>query len=105
MSTNYETIKNAIKNKKIIKARYGGYEREMCPHVIGTNKEGKEQALFYQFGGYSSKGMITSDSNANWRCISTDGLENIRVEDGTWHTGSNHSTEQTCVANIDLEVS
>ena len=105
MSKNYRVVRDAVGNKQIIKAKYDGYEREMCPHVIGTNKEGREQVLVYQFGGYSSKGIITPNSSSNWRCIQIDKLENIRVEDGEWHTSNNHSSAQVCVANIDLEVS
>lgn len=105
MSTKYRTVRDAVSNKQIIKAKYDGYEREMCPHVIGTNKEGREHVFVYQFGGYSSKGKIIPNSKSNWRCIQIDKLENVRVEDGEWHTGNNHSTAQVCVANIDLEVS
>lgn len=104
MSVKYTIVRDALINRQIIKAKYDGYEREMCPHAIGTNREGREQALFYQFGGYTSKGKIIPNSNTNWRCIQIDKLEDIRVEEGEWHTGSNHSTAQSCVVNIDLEV-
>ena len=56
MST-YELVKYAILNKKQIIAEYQGHYREMCPHAIGT-KNGYQQALFYQFGGSSSKGIV-----------------------------------------------
>ena len=28
--------------------------RELCPHIIGTNKRGEEVVLAWQFGGESS---------------------------------------------------
>lgn len=102
-NTNYTIIRNAILKKQQIIATYSGHVREMCPHVIGT-KNGREQALFYQFGGTSSSGAIISDSPKNWRCIPIDGLSNVSAKTGTWHTGGNHSQDQTCVDDIDVEV-
>lgn len=102
-SANYGIIRNAILNKQQVVATYKDHVREMCPHVIGT-KNGREQALFYQFGGFSSSGVIIPGSPQNWRCIAIDGLSNITVRTGGWHTGSNHSQALTCVDNIDVEV-
>jgi len=102
-SANYAIIRNAILNKQQVVATYKDHVREMCPHVIGT-KNGREQALFYQFGGSSSSGAIIPGSPQNWRCIAIEGLSNIIVRTGTWHTGTNHSQPQTCVDNIDVEI-
>lgn len=99
----YEVIKEAIQNKKQIIAEYNGHVREMCPHVIGV-KLGRQQALFYQFGGTSSSGQIIPNSPNNWRCIPIQGLSNVISQDGKWHTGTNHSKPQTCVDHIDEEV-
>jgi hypothetical protein len=99
----YAAIKQAIINKQQVVATYKGHVREMCPHVIGT-KDGREQALFYQFGGTSSSGTIIAGSSANWRCIPISGLSGISVRDGTWHTASDHSQRQTCVDRVDVEV-
>jgi len=51
--TTYELIRQAIEKKQCITCNYNGYSRKMTPHVIGT-KKGKQQALFYQYGGQSS---------------------------------------------------
>lgn len=104
MSNNYDLIAEAIKNKKQVIAMYKGKLREMCPHVLGR-KNGKEQALFYQFGGESSSSIIIPGSESNWRCIQLDGLTNVSLRDGDWHTADNHSRNQTCVDDIDFEVS
>lgn len=103
-SANYATIRTAILNKQQVVAIYQGHVREMCPHVIGT-KGGREQALFYQFGGTSSSGPIIPNSPKNWRCIPVDGLSNITARPGAWHSEDNHSQAQTCVDDIDVEVS
>ena len=103
MSSTYNIIRDAIVNKLQVVATYDGHVREMCPQVIGT-KGGREQALFYQFGGTSSSGVIVPNSPRNWRCIPIDGLSNVSSRAGPWHTGGNHSKAQTCVDNVDVEV-
>ena len=62
----YELIKDAIINKKQVYADYDGYPRELCPHVLGT-KNGVPQALFYQFGGSSSRGL--KGDRSDWKCM------------------------------------
>jgi len=99
----YELIRDAIINKKIVVATYQGHVREMCPHVIGL-KNGREQALFYQFGGTSSSGQLVADSPKNWRCIPIQGLSEISTRTGDWCAAANHSRPQTCVDEIDVEV-
>lgn len=104
MSYEYDLVKQAIIEKKQIFATYQGYDREMCPHAIGT-KNGRQQALFYQFGGESSRGRIIADSPQNWRCLRIDELDDVRLVNGEWKTGANHSRPQTCIDIIDVEVS
>jgi len=105
MPTNtYNQIRDAIAKKQQVIATYSGHIREMCPHVIGE-KNGKEQALFYQFAGGSSSGPIIDGSESNWRCIPISGLSGVSVRSGEWHTSHNHSRKQTCVDRVDLEIS
>lgn len=102
MSANYSIIRAAILAKQQIVASYKGHQREMCPHVIGT-KNGKEQALFYQFGGESSSGLDPDGSGKNWRCMPIDVLEDVVARAGAWHTAPNHTRKQSCVDEIDVE--
>jgi hypothetical protein len=100
----YALVRQAILEKKAIHATYSGLHREMCPHVIGL-KNGKEQALFYQFGGESSSRPIQPDgSKENWRCVEISKLSNVQIVAGAWHTAPDHSRPQTCVDQIDVEV-
>jgi hypothetical protein len=100
----YNVVRDAVINKQQIVATYNGHLREMCPHVIGM-KNGKEKALFYQFGGTSRSGRDpVPNSPQNWRCLFLDELTNIVARDGQWHTAGNHSSAQTCVDGIDAEV-
>lgn len=107
MPTAYDVIRQAIAEKKQITAIYDGLPREMCPHVIGTNKEGDQQCLFYQFAGQSSRGIFAlTDPNAfqNWRCLKIAKLSNVQAREGKWYSISRHTRSQVCVAKIDLEV-
>lgn len=103
MPDTYAVIRDAILNRQQIKATYRGHPRELCPHVIGT-KKGRPQALFYQFGGRSSSGLEPDGSARNWRCMFIDELSDVIAQDGDWHSAPNHSRPQTCVDDIDVEV-
>ena len=104
-SSAYALIREAIQNKQQVTATYGGYLRELCPHAIGLGPSGNEQALFYQFGGYSSRGEAKDLPEADgWRCLAVDGLSDLSVRDGDWYTGDNHSVKNSCIKDLDLEV-
>ena len=83
--TTYEIIARAVREKKAISAIYNGRRRVMCPHVIGT-KNGRPQALFYQFAGESSTRRIGPPGDyGNWRCMAVDALSDVgfRTASGT----------------------
>lgn len=104
MSTSYDLLADAIKNKKNVHAYYKDYYREMCPHTLGY-KNGKQKCLLYQFAGESSSGLEPDGSPRNWRCVFVEELTQVEIVDGSWHTAPNHSRPQTCVDQIDVEVS
>lgn len=81
--THYQLIRKAIVEKKIVEAVYDGRLRIMCPHVIGQNKQGRDQVLCYQFGGESSSRPIEGDGSPNnWRCCVIDKFEKVQLTDG-----------------------
>lgn len=99
----YDMIRGAIINRHQVTAIYRGLVRAMCPHAIGL-KNGREQALFVQFGGESeSEGTISPD-NPKWRCIPIDGLYQVTVQSGLWYTIDTHTQRQTCIDEVDVEV-
>jgi hypothetical protein len=99
MSDLYSLVRRAIVEKKRIYAIYNGHRREMCSHVIGT-KDGSARALFFQFGGTSSRGL---PPDGDWRCLPLDGLSDVSIHDGPWRTKA-HTRPQSCIDDIDLEV-
>jgi hypothetical protein len=94
----YGQIREAILAKRQVVATYRGYRREMCPHVLGT-KNGRQQALFFQFGGGSASAL---PPGGDWRCIPVDGLEDVVVRTGPWHTRVVHGHRERCVDVIDV---
>ena len=95
-----EVIADAIRRRLVVTAMYQGYERIMCPHVIGY-KKGVLNALFFQFAGGSKSGL---PAGGQWRCVHVDELSNVTASPGEWHTAPDHSRPQTCVDQIIEEV-
>jgi hypothetical protein len=95
----YQLIRSATLARQQVIATYHGYRRELCPHALGT-KAGRRQALFFQFAGGSASSL---PPGGDWRCIPVDGLEDVVIRDGPWHTGETHNRPETCVDTIDVE--
>jgi len=100
MPSNADLLTEAINQKKQVTAYYDGLYREMCPHVMGW-KNGAMHVLSYQFAGQSSSGL---PPEGQWKCMDVDGLSQLTVRDGLWHTGTTHGQPQTCVDQILAEV-
>lgn len=94
-----ELIVSAIEQKLVVTAMYQGYERIMCPHIIG-HKKGVLNALFFQFAGGSKSGL---PPGGQWRCIHVDDLTQISCAPGEWHTKDDYAPS-SCVDNIIAEV-
>jgi hypothetical protein len=96
----YPLIRQAILEKQQINATFRGKFRELCPHVLGT-KNGRRQALFFQFGGESRRGLPPS---GDWRCLPVDELTDVSLHEGPWHGRDRYDPAQTCVDEVDVEV-
>jgi hypothetical protein len=99
MEGTYALVRRAIAERRQVHAAYGGHQRRMCPHVIGT-KAGQQRALFFQFAGSSSRGL---PSGGDWRCLPLAGLGDVSIHDGPWHTRA-HSEPQRCIDDVDLAI-
>lgn len=97
-SATYLLFRNAILAEQQVTCTYDGRHRELCPHVIGTNKEGEEVVLAWQFAGESSGPL------PQWRCLKLKNVRHAQARDGKWYAGSSHQTTQTCVTKIDLDI-
>jgi hypothetical protein len=97
-SPTYIVFRNAILAERQVVCTYDGRARELCPHIIGTTKDGEEAVLAWQFAGESSGKL------PQWRCLKLANVRNARARDGRWHEGGSHKTAQSCVTKIDLDV-
>jgi hypothetical protein len=104
MGGNFALIREAIERKAQVFAIYDGYPRRMCPHLLGW-KHGTARALFYQFGGSSSRGIATGGGvEQNWRCMFVEDLSNVTLAAGEWFTAPNYNDyRQTCIGEIVAE--
>src|SRR5687768_11094138 len=94
-SATYAVFRNAILAEQQVICIYDGRRRELCPHIIGTNKDGDEVVLAWQFAGESSGKL------PQWRCLKLKNVRLARARDGAWHAGGSHQSTQTCVTDID----
>jgi hypothetical protein len=97
-SSIYAVFRNAILREQQVTCSYEGRHRELCPHIIGTNKVGEEVVLAWQFAGMSSGKL------PQWRCLKLANVREARARDGRWHAGGSHKTTQKCVTEIDLDI-
>jgi hypothetical protein len=100
--SNYDILKQSIQGKQQVWAEYNGFQRKMCPHILGkTNKI--NYCLFYQFAGGSESGL-SKDLSKNWRCIRISELRNVAIYYGDWYSCNNYHIQQTCIKNIEFSV-
>jgi hypothetical protein len=97
-SRTYTLFRDAILREQQVVCSYDGRTRELCPHIIGTNKSGEEVVLAWQFAGESSGPL------PQWRCLRLANVRDARARSGRWHEGGSHKTEQRCVTDIDLDI-
>lgn len=99
-SETFRQFHRAILERKQITCSYNGVRREICPHILG-HTQGQEKALVYQFGG-SSRGVLAAAGE--WRCLVLSQVADVRLRDGTWHSGASHRSSQKCVGRIYIDV-
>jgi hypothetical protein len=97
-SPTYALFRNAILSEQQVVCTYLGRTRELCPHIIGTDKNGEEAVLAWQFAGESSGKL------PQWRCLKLANVRDARARPGRWYEGGSHKTTQKCVTAIDLDI-
>jgi hypothetical protein len=102
-SATYAIFRDAILAEKQVVCSYEQRRRELCPLVLGTNKDGEEAVLAWQFAGEVSKGKRLPQGGA-WKCFRLAKVRNASNRVGPWHEGGSHKSEQKCVTNVDLDI-
>jgi len=100
-SPTYELFLRAMREKKPIACTYQGHEREICPAILGRTGF-EEKSLVFQFAGRTSTGHIPPPGD--WKCLALAEVRNATLRDGPWHSGSEHSTAQTCMKMVEYDI-
>jgi uncharacterized protein with PIN domain len=100
-SAAYKQFVKGIVGKKQVLCTYDGHPRELCPHILGHNKQGEEVSLVLQFGGTSTTPL---PREGQWKCLKLAKVSDIRLRDGRWHEGQGHARRQRCVDAVDYDV-
>jgi hypothetical protein len=96
----YGRCVEAILKKRLLTFRYQGFDRVVCPHVLGSGKEGL-RLLAFQIGGESSQPLPLEGI---WRCFSLNEIEAPELQDGKWRTGHRHERQNTCVVDVHIDI-
>ena len=99
-SATYKLFRQAMFDERRVSCLYDGHPRELCPIVLGRSN-GEEKVLAYQVGGTSSGGL---PPQGQWKCLRLAKMRNTPVTDGPWREGARHSTPQTCVEEVDIDI-
>jgi hypothetical protein len=96
----FEIFQQAIDERSPVRCRYHGFERLVCPHVLGW-KHGREQVLAFQSGGASESGL---PPGGEWRCLVIEDVRDARLEAGDWTTSTDHAAAPSCVDEVAAEI-
>ena len=99
MSTrSYELIKQAIEQKKQMSLQYHGYTRNICPYVLGKNKNGKERALALLVRNTPSGPLA-----GGWECLDLDHVWNVKFAEGAWVAAPSAPRPDCDIPNIEVD--
>ena len=99
-SSVYRLLAWAIENKRPVVCRYRESSREICPIILGQNKDGEDSVLVWQTGGDTSKGPLRKPS---WKCFVLQNVAEMAISEGDWQAGSSHQEQQVCVKDVDYD--
>jgi hypothetical protein len=75
-----QLLREAIKQRRMVRLRYHNRERILEPHDYGIQK-GSPRLLAYQVGGSSS------DRLPNWRWVDVNGISDLQLLDRSFQGG------------------
>jgi hypothetical protein len=102
----YETLRAGVLGKIPCKiSKPGEPERKVCPYLIGKSRTGGPSVLYYQYEGYSSRGLQEDGSSANWRCNCVADIASAEIVDEPWRQPIRKPKARgSCVVVVDAEV-
>ena len=97
----WDLLRQAIEERKTIKARYHGRDRLLCPHLLGW-RNGPAKLLSYQAS--APTGAPTADPHQRWRSMFVDELEDLAITDAPWLTAANYTADAVGIDIIEVAV-
>jgi hypothetical protein len=94
----YETVRQAILDRRSLNAVYDTCIRYFSPHVLGKDSEGRDCVVAFQYAGKYPGGLPVGGM---WCCFRIDGLHWLRANGDRWLTGSLDKMPD-CVRDIDV---
>src|SRR3954454_18815912 len=101
-SATYAIFRHAILAEQQVVCSYEQRRREVCPLVFGTNKDGEEAVLAWQFAGEVSDGKLPQGGAS--KCFRLAKVRSASSCAGPWYEGGSHKSEQKCVTDVDLDI-
>ena len=72
---------------------------------MGKSSENDLSVLYYQYEGYSSRGLQPEESSGNWRCNRISDIATAEIIDAAWRQPiQKPKTQSNCVVLLDVEV-
>jgi WYL domain len=99
----WQTLAQAIDERRPVRARYHGAERILCPHALGWTN-GRPKVLAYQVGGTTSRGTLPTDPRQRWRSMFVDEIEAPIITDGRWQTADNYRRNFNGIDHVEVEL-
>ena len=100
-SATYELFLRAMREKKPVACTYQGYQRVICPAILGrTGLE--EKSLVFQCAGGTSRGPVPPPGD--WKCFALAEVRNAVLRDGAWQQDDPHSSHQNCMKMVEYDV-
>jgi len=100
-SLTFRLFHRAIIERRQVTFTYDGHRREVCPYILGWDRNKAERVLVFQFAGGSSKRL---PPGGDWKCLALAKIRGAATRDGPWHGDAAHRTTQSCVEDVYIDV-
>jgi len=82
---NHEVIRDAIISKRSVTAHDNGHVRRFSPHTLGSEADGEEVVIGYQYAGDRPGGL---PRGGDWCCLLLAEIDDVQPNDDGWQTGA-----------------
>jgi hypothetical protein len=80
----YQILREAIVSRRSLRTNYGDYVRLFCPYMLGTDVEGDQAVVVFQFDGGQPGGLPSWGAWHAWKVAL---MSQIKPTPETWQCG------------------